>query len=195
MAAIRICSVEGCGKPVNARGYCRNHDHSWRKYQDPLFAARNHNPAKKFFEGLAAREPTDDCIIWPFSRSQNGYGVMWVETAMRTVSRLECMRAYGPPPDPKMDAAHSCGNGGLGCVNYRHLRWATRKENMKDKAVHGTEQRGERSGLSKLKEMDVRHIRILISRGLTCKEIGERFGVHRRTISDIKRAKTWGWFA
>jgi hypothetical protein len=31
-----ICSVEGCDKPVDSRGWCAAHRARWRRYGDPL---------------------------------------------------------------------------------------------------------------------------------------------------------------
>lgn len=39
MAAKRICSIEGCDKPVVARGWCRTHYSRWQRRRDP-FAVR-----------------------------------------------------------------------------------------------------------------------------------------------------------
>ncbi len=51
---------------------------------------------------------------------------------------------------------------------------------------------GENNGFSKLTEAQVKQIKQLLADGnLTHKEIGSRFGVARRTISDIKRNKRW----
>lgn len=36
MEATRICSVDGCGRPVNAREYCKRHYYRWSRYGDPL---------------------------------------------------------------------------------------------------------------------------------------------------------------
>lgn len=36
MADQNVCSVEGCGKPILARGYCTNHYHRFMKHGDPL---------------------------------------------------------------------------------------------------------------------------------------------------------------
>jgi hypothetical protein len=51
-------------------------------------------------------------------------------------SRAMCILAHGLPPDAKMLAIHSCGNGHLSCVNPKHLRWGTTKDNAKDAALH-----------------------------------------------------------
>ncbi|MBA9027593.1 helix-turn-helix domain-containing protein [Peribacillus huizhouensis] len=45
---------------------------------------------------------------------------------------------------------------------------------------------------AKLTEQDVREVKLLLKQGnMTNAEIGEKYGVHRRTISDIRLGKTW----
>lgn len=36
----RMCGVEGCGKPILARGYCSMHYDRWRKHGDPHVGGR-----------------------------------------------------------------------------------------------------------------------------------------------------------
>lgn len=91
-----------------------------------------------------------------------------------------------------MDAAHSCGRAGDGCVNPRHLRWATRAENMADKLLHGTDNRGERNALAKLNEDDIRSIRAASGREPQA-ATAKRFDVDQSTISLIQRRLSWGW--
>jgi hypothetical protein len=38
--AKRVCSVEGCEKAVNSRGWCSMHYYRWRKHGDPLSGAQ-----------------------------------------------------------------------------------------------------------------------------------------------------------
>lgn len=51
-------------------------------------------------------------------------------------SRAMCILANGLPPDGKTFAIHSCGNGHLSCVNPKHLRWGSPKENAQDARLH-----------------------------------------------------------
>lgn len=53
-------------------------------------------------------------------------------------SRAMCILAHGLPPSPKHMAIHSCGNGHLSCVNPKHLRWGTGKDNIQDAIRHRT---------------------------------------------------------
>jgi DNA-binding transcriptional regulator YiaG len=78
------------------------------------------------------------------------------------------------------------------CVNPKHLRWATPKENMADQYKHGTRVMGEKHPQSKLSEFDVREIRKAAD-SESQDEIAARFGVSRATVSDIINRRTWDW--
>jgi hypothetical protein len=58
--------------------------------------------------------------------------------------------------------------------------------------MHGTRAKGEKLGISKLKEDDVRKIRELIGT-MSMGKIADKFGVTKSNISYIKRGKSWSW--
>jgi hypothetical protein len=137
--------------------------------------------------------PNDPCLIWPFARDEAGYGILGRgKGRTKSVSRRICEETYGLPPTPEHETAHSCGRGNDGCVTIGHLRWATRAENMADRLIHGTSNRGARHGMAKLTEADVVQIRNLCGHHFQ-REIAERFGIDQSTVSDIRRRKLWAW--
>jgi len=144
----------------------------------------------RFIREIAVPYQGDDCLTWPFARITNGYGSVWYEGKVKYPHRIVCELAHGPAPSPRHEAAHSCGKGHEGCVNPRHLRWATPKENNADKVNHGTTLRGERSARAKLSAADVRQIRAQRGRE-TQQSLGNRFGVSPRTIEAIHLNKIW----
>lgn len=134
----------------------------------------------------------DDCLKWPFHTRPDGRGEYKVDGCKQLAHRVVCEIAHGQAPTPQHHAAHCCGNGHLGCVNPRHLRWATKSENEKDRALHGTSNRGERHGQSKLSEADI--IEIRENAGVVTQEsLAARFGVSRRNIGRIQHRQRWGW--
>lgn len=193
----RVCSIPGCGNNHKAKGLCAKHHQRQLSHGDPLVTRTGAPPrgvAKRFYEEVILVDERDDCITWPYGRSIDGYATMTRGGKKWYVSRFLCEDVYGPPPTPDHQAAHSCGNGHLACVNRRHLSWKTPTENCQDKFVHGTHSRGERSGTAKLTEEDV--IEILALRGTATRAaIGERFGVSGATIFDIHAGKTWAWLS
>lgn len=129
---------------------------------------------------------TDDCVLWPYGRMANGYGRIKVDGFTHNAHRLVCTWKNGPAPSDTHEAAHSCGN--RLCVNPRHVRWATREENMADKIIHGTDPRGESNWSAKLTAEDVREIIASNEPGVT---LAARFGVCSATISFIRRGLRW----
>lgn len=187
-----ICSVDGCKKSALARGWCGKHWRRWRKYGDPSLgrdAATHPGEVQKFIE-TASQYAGSDCLEWPFSKSTKGYGQAVVNGRHVVASRLICEIANGQPPSPEYQAAHSCGNGHLGCVNPRHLSWKTPKENSADSLAHGTRIGGENHYAAKLSQSDVRLIRSLIG-SAPYSAIANKFGVTASTIWAIASGKVW----
>lgn len=133
-----------------------------------------------------------ECLIWPFGRNGYGYPNIKLDGKTLGVHRLVCEAAHGIAPSGH-DAAHSCGNGHLGCVNPNHLRWATRKENMSDAVAHGTSNRGTSNGHSKLNEAAVRQIRAMRGAGKKQREIAVAMGISTSGVRNVLRGTRWGW--
>lgn len=83
--------------------------------------------------------PHDYCLIWPFAREGRvGRGMMGTGNGKGTwAHRVMCETVHGPAPIDRPQAAHSCGNGDQGCVNPRHLYWATNSQNQLERYRHG----------------------------------------------------------
>ena len=195
----KICSIDGCDRPVfNARGWCSRHYQRWRSSGNPLGKHKGMNGDTLKFIEIAKTYVEEDCLLWPYSRLPNGYAVIRIENKLFYVSRIICEQVNGTPLTEKHEAAHSCGNGHLGCVNPKHLRWATHKENMRDKIKHRTskrglecpESRGECNGNSKLTSNDVLLIRKSGDTGIF---IAKRFDVSKSLIYAIRHNKLWKW--
>lgn len=187
-----ICSVQDCQRAVSRRGWCESHYRRWLRYGDPQAGRLQNGTAEAFLRSTVLPCQDVDCLIWPYQRTGNGYAKMWWDGGHRVVSRLACEMVHGPAPAPEFDAAHSCGRGHLGCVNPRHLSWKPKVENAADKLVHGTHNRGERHGLSKLTSDDVHEIRAMLG-DVSHYKIASQFGVDEKTIRRIDSGETWSW--
>lgn len=139
-------------------------------------------------KALAEAVP-EKCWDWPYAFNGVGYGKLGWHGAVVDAHRLVCLLAHGDPAQPKMDAAHSCGN--RACINPHHLRWATRKQNHADMLGHGTLEWGENRYNSKLTASDVIEIRTLCASGLSHSTIAQRYGVVPSLVSRIKTGKAW----
>lgn len=187
------CSVDGCDNPADTKQLCVSHYHRLLRYGDPLAGGTYHGEPWQWIEDHIDWDG-DDCLIWPFTRNAKGYGYVTLRDTRKSISaaRFVCEQAHGSAPSPDHEAAHNCGNGHLGCVNPKHLRWDTRAGNMADKVIHGTAPRGENCGSAKLTEEQVREIRRLM--GIVPQtKLAERYGVTNSAISAIHVGRTWFW--
>lgn len=193
MAETILCSVSGCSKPNMAKGLCQMHYTRQRRHGDPLSTKSTpKGAAQNYYLDVVFPYDGDECLMWPYSNIK-GYGQVSRNGEMVFVSRLLCEDEYGSPPTGDHHAAHSCGNGHLGCVTRKHLRWATPQENTQDKMLHGTVRRGERHGMSKLTDIQVKDI--LSMRGKKHREeIAAIFGISKNTVSGIHSGRLWKWF-
>lgn len=186
------CSFAGCENVnvVVVKGLCAAHYQQQRRGRalEPIVAYRYRQTP--WLEAHIAYEG-DACLIWPFSKNREGraYG-RHRGTQSSLASRVMCELAHGAPPSQKHEAAHSCGNGHKGCVNPKHLRWATPLENAEDKRKHGTQVFGERVGNSKLTERQVLAIREL-THNVTHEGLSHLFGTSIPNVSAIVNRRSW----
>lgn len=109
----------------------------------------------------------------------------------RKVHRLVAEAFLGPKPTASHEVAHNDGVR----TNPRasNLRWATRAENHADKLKHGTDNRGERHGMSKMTTAGVRWAMSQRKLGRTVKELATALGVNRETVGKALRGESWAW--
>lgn len=193
----RICTIDGCVKPYAALGFCAAHYRRLRDHGHPLGgSAVRHAPleALRFLTEVVLPFEGEECLIWPLNRNTHGYASIFLSGKRRGAHRVACEAKNGPPPTPEHHAAHSCGCGHMGCVNPRHLRWATPKQNSADMVSHGKSQRGTRMHAAKLTEASVLEIRALHGT-MSYGEIADRFGVSSGCVGKLLRGKNWKWLA
>ncbi len=196
--ATRICSIEVCGEPAFARGWCQGHYKRWHRRGDPKASPRTRRVKTtegeplRYLNSVLDGPWSEECVAWPFGQSSDGYARIRKDGRMQEAHVIACERRHGPRPDGRQ-AGHVCNV--RNCINPRHLYWATPKENQGDRVAAGTHNRGERSGTSKLTESKVREIRWLAAEGLSNRELSERFGVATSTIWSVVKRVSWAWIA
>lgn len=139
--------------------------------------------AKYFNESVLIE--TDDCILWEYSVDANGYGFIWRNNKITRAHREALIVRVGQPPEGKPYALHApllCHNPS--CFNYRHLRWGSGRENMRDSRIDGTLNTGENHGSSKISN-EMRMRIALDERSL--KSIMNEYGISKSSIYYYRR--------
>ena len=140
------------------------------------------------------RGAEDACWEWlGASTGRGGYGRTW--TGARA-HRVAYELAVGPIPDG-LAVCHTCDNPP--CCNPAHLRVGTQAENLaemrergraKAPPPHGQAARGERHGMAKLTDAEVKSIRKRHARGVAKKALARRFGVSPTQIRNIVNGRS-----
>lgn len=145
---------------------------------------------ERFWQRVDKRGP-DDCWVWTGAKLGK-YGSIF--NGKRNIgAHRASLILDGRDPGP-LDALHSCHN--TLCVNPAHLRPGTAKENARDTIEAGRfvwhhPGFGEKNVNSILSEQEVRQIRSLNNNGMSQTELGEKFGVDRKTIFKVVHRQTW----
>lgn len=186
------CTFGDCRKKHYAKGLCSAHYTRLRRHGSPGKTTRVSPGSVLDWMRRHINYDSDQCLKWPFATDHSGYGLVTYKGRQRTASNVMLRLSAGEPPTRQHECAHSCGRGNMGCINPRHLRWATRSENHADKHDHNTAVVGERHRWSKLKAPDVLRIRRL--EGVkTGRALAREYDVDPGTIYAIWKRRNWAW--
>jgi hypothetical protein len=164
----------------------------------------------RFKNNLGTSEFSNDCLIWPKSLNvQTGYGQFNPSEKpgkMISAHKFSFLVFNGEIPKG-LYVRHSCDN--RACVNPRHLLLGTQADNVRDMWDRGRQQdyrncpkgdknpsrtnperlaRGENHHCNKLREIDVKEIRVS---NLSHTSLAKIYGVSPQSIAYIRQRKTW----
>jgi hypothetical protein len=141
-------------------------------------------------------EPVDSgCYEWVGKREKSGYGrVSWHGKKRLTHRVALFLSGRLADLDTKLLVLHRCDN--RRCCNPRHLFLGTHSDNTCDAVSKGRQfipdNRGARSGLSKLTNAQADDIRRLYAAGgVPQRKIATEYGVTQMTVSRIVRGVTY----
>ena len=137
------------------------------------------------------KKGSDECWEWKGSRKGTRYGRFRINNIRYKAHRISYQLHYGKI-NPKMEILHNCDNGF--CVNPRHLREGTQKENIRDMWLRdrANKAKGERVNTAKLTWEQVREIRKrYIPFKVSTVKLGKEYGVSDSAIGAVVGNKTW----
>jgi hypothetical protein len=133
------------------------------------------------------------CWEWTRCLSRKGYGQFRLNGRTTYTHRYVLEEKLGRAIRAGYMACHSCNN--RKCCNPDHIREGSAKENTQDMVNAGRQatgdavaQRGEKHGMSKLTESQVRVIRETTG---SVREVARAYGISPGTVSSIRLRKTW----
>jgi hypothetical protein len=188
---VDFCSITDCKKLVKARNYCSAHYARWLKYGDPLICKSPQRPrglseAEVFAWFMPGGPPSTDCWDWQ-GGTNKGYGE-FILNGVHVGAHAASHRIYNGPTNG-LGVLHSCDRPI--CVQPLHLGLGSQRLNMSHATLRGRIARGEKSGTSKLTEVDVLWVRAQFRKEMTYQEMADVVGVSRSTIKKIRLRETW----
>lgn len=179
------CAIEGCDRPVLARGWCVLHYSRWQGHGDAEYEPPT--LAERFWAKVAK---SDGCWEWTAARTPMwGYGHIRVgghTGSIQGAHRVSWTLANGPIP-PGMEVCHRCDNPP--CVRPDHLFLGTGQANSDDKMAKGRDRKalGAANGRAKLTADQVAEIRRRVAAGETQTSVARDFGVNSAHVSRLVR--------
>lgn len=131
----RTCSIDGCDKPHERRGYCDSHARRLMLYGDPLGQSPMHLRGFTLSEKLLlnhAVDPDSGCWRWTGAHSDKGYGDVRAHGNVTPVHRVAYELWVGPIPEGlHIDHVLARGCVHRDCLNPAHLEAVTQQENIR----------------------------------------------------------------
>lgn len=133
----------------------------------------------------SVRDPNTGCLEWQGCLGPNGYGSLGIGNKKIAGAHRVAYAAFKGEFDETLFVLHKCDN--RKCINPDHLFVGTRQDNMDDMAAKG------RKGPTnpKLSEDQVRALVEQLERGESNTKVAADFGIHRTTVSHIRRGRSW----
>lgn len=127
----QVCSIEGCGRPVQIkkRGWCNRHYLRWRRHGDPEGGSPFRGlPLEEYFSERV--EVSGDHLKWKGSTTLSGHGQFPMSRGGVPAHVFAWEKERGPVPRGTY-VDHACHEPS--CVKVSHLRLASPAENSRNR--------------------------------------------------------------
>ena len=128
-AEMKLCSIDGCGREHDARGWCQMHYKRWKRHGGPQKMSLSRRPVTwEYLLSCSVVNEATGCIVWQKCLN-GGYGWLRRNGEEIRTHRLSYKLNVGPIPQG-LHVLHHCDNPP--CINPDHLFLGTHADNMKD---------------------------------------------------------------
>ncbi len=153
---MKICSIEGCDKPLYARGWCEMHYARWHRKGDTAKFVQQPSTREDVVARFEANvQKTETCWLWTGCLNNAGYGTINIDGKSKLVHRLS-WDLFRTEKIGEAFVLHICDV--KNCVNPSHLFSGSQADNINDKMKKGRHRyglsRGTSHGRAKLTEGD-----------------------------------------
>lgn len=131
------------------------------------------------------------CWCWTAATNSRGYGLIGVKASRPGAAHRVCWELTHGPIPKGLHVLHRCHN--RQCVNPSHLYLGTHAQNMRDRSLADrvNAPQGSAHPHSRLTEKQALEILSLRQQGATYRELADKCGVSRRTVSGIIDGRSW----
>jgi hypothetical protein len=177
---MRICTIDGCGKRLAARGLCAAH-YRQDRIDNPRFIP--HTPLERFMAKVEVNP--GGCWLWIAGFKTTGYGSFSINDTPDGAHRASWMLHFGPIPDG-LFVLHRCDV--RACVRPDHLFLGDHQANVTDMVGKGRNPRGTAHAHSRLTDDEVAAIRAASG---TQRAIAATFGISQGAVSRIRKGQRY----
>lgn len=128
---IKACSIPGCERRAEKRGWCPMHWKRWYRHGDPMFVTHIVGDDVARFWSHVDKAGDNECWSWTSLKNPTGYGRIKIGKRFVMAHRYSWELVNPAIPEGK-ELDHRCHNPS--CVNPKHLRVVTRKQNIENLA-------------------------------------------------------------
>jgi len=186
-----ICLIETCELKTISKGYCNKHYRLFIRYGDPLYLhprfGKGSTSEEKFWSKVKLTADDERCWEWQGCVNEKGYGKIQRNNKRYYAHRFAWLLVKGI--EPQMFLLHSCDNPI--CVNPKHLREGTQKDNINDCIERGRKPVGDKCSYAKLTNKQVKKIKQMLRDGIPQPRIAVEIGITDKRVSAINTGKAW----